>query len=328
MSTPSTKSQGLQRVLEATRYLARFKRGLIDHFSNPKRSITVCFPVEMDDGSVRSFFGYRVLHNNVLGPGKGGLRFHPDLNVGEVASLQRRGGDVRLRVRTGALDLGDVTLGDSIAVNGVCLTAVELPGDGLVADVSRETLGLTTLGGLRIGSPVNLELALTPTSRLGGHLVTGHVDPDGDDSSTCRTSGDPCRTIQAALDAAFDGDVVEVGPGTYAEALDLLGKDLVLRGVGGADLPVLASRDVGEGRVVVLAASTTASEYGTGTVDILRAVTNMTWPVFFEEVWNVADGVCAVVAAALAAFLAPRKLSRSERFALRLWQEEQSDGHQ
>jgi hypothetical protein len=79
---------------------------------------------------------------------------------------------------------------------------------------------------------------------------------------------------------------------------------------------------------VVLAASTTASEYGTGTVDILRAVTNMTWPVFFEEVWNVADGFFAVVAAALAAFLAPRKLSRSERFALRLWQEEQSDGHQ
>jgi len=87
MSTPSPKSQGLQRVHEATRYLTGFKRGLLDHFSNPKRSITVCFPIEMDDGSVRSFFGFRVLHNNVLGPGKGGLRFHPDLNVGEVASL-------------------------------------------------------------------------------------------------------------------------------------------------------------------------------------------------------------------------------------------------
>jgi glutamate dehydrogenase (NAD(P)+) len=87
MSTPSPKSQGLQRVHEATRYLTGFKRGLLDHFSNPKRSITVCFPIEMDDGSVRSFFGFRVLHNNVMGPGKGGLRFHPDLNVGEVASL-------------------------------------------------------------------------------------------------------------------------------------------------------------------------------------------------------------------------------------------------
>ena len=87
MSTPSPKSQGLQRVHEATRYLTGFKRGLLDHFSNPKRSITVCFPIEMDDGSVRSFFGFRVLHNNVIGPGKGGLRFYPDLNVGEVASL-------------------------------------------------------------------------------------------------------------------------------------------------------------------------------------------------------------------------------------------------
>jgi len=87
MSTSSPKSQGLQRVHEATRYLTGFKRGLLDHFSNPKRSLTVCFPVEMDDGSVRSFFGFRVLHNNVLGPGKGGLRFHPELNLGEVASL-------------------------------------------------------------------------------------------------------------------------------------------------------------------------------------------------------------------------------------------------
>lgn len=87
MSTPSPKSQGLQRVLEASRYLTGFKSGLLDHFSNPKRSITVCFPVEMDDGSVRSYFGYRVLHNNVMGPGKGGIRYHPDLNLGEVASL-------------------------------------------------------------------------------------------------------------------------------------------------------------------------------------------------------------------------------------------------
>lgn len=79
---------------------------------------------------------------------------------------------------------------------------------------------------------------------------------------------------------------------------------------------------------VVLAASTTASEYGTGTVQILQAVTNMTWPVFFAEVWNVADGFFAVVAAGFAAFLAPRQLSRSQRYALRLWRSEQSDGHQ
>ncbi len=96
--------------------------------------------------------------------------------IGEVADLQQRGGDVRLRVLTGKLDLSDVELGDSIAVNGVCLTAVDLPGDGFVADVSRETLSLTSLGQLGSGSKVNLEKALTLATRLGGHLVSGHVD--------------------------------------------------------------------------------------------------------------------------------------------------------
>jgi riboflavin synthase len=70
-------------------------------------------------------------------------------------------------------------MGDSIAVNGVCLTAVELPGDGFSADVSNETLALTTLGNLKVGSRVNLEKALTLSDRLGGHLVSGHVDGIG-----------------------------------------------------------------------------------------------------------------------------------------------------
>ena len=96
--------------------------------------------------------------------------------IGQVAEMQQRGGDARLRVSTGKMDLGDVALGDSIAVNGVCLTAVELPGDGFAADVSRETLSLTGLGQLKSGSPVNLEKALTLATRLGGHLVSGHVD--------------------------------------------------------------------------------------------------------------------------------------------------------
>jgi riboflavin synthase len=78
------------------------------------------------------------------------------------------------------LDLGDVRLGDSIAVNGVCLTAVALPGDGFWADVSGETLAHTAFAALRVGSRVNLEKALTPTSRLGGHLVSGHVDGVGE----------------------------------------------------------------------------------------------------------------------------------------------------
>ncbi len=100
--------------------------------------------------------------------------------VGEVAALQHQGVDYRLRIRSGALDLGDVQLGDSIAVNGVCLTAVELPGDGFWADVSGETLAHTSFAGLRVGSRVNLEKALMPTSRLGGHLVSGHVDGVGE----------------------------------------------------------------------------------------------------------------------------------------------------
>ncbi len=100
--------------------------------------------------------------------------------VGEVAALTPVGGDLRLRIRSGGLDLGDVRLGDSIAVNGVCLTAVELEADGFAADVSRETLSLTSLGGLAVGGAVNLEKALTLNTRLGGHLVSGHVDGLGE----------------------------------------------------------------------------------------------------------------------------------------------------
>jgi len=100
--------------------------------------------------------------------------------VGEIAALEPKGGDLRLRVRTGRLDLGDVRPGDSIAVSGVCLTAVELPGDGFWADVSGETLAHTVLGDLKAGARVNLEKALLPTTRLGGHLVSGHVDGVGE----------------------------------------------------------------------------------------------------------------------------------------------------
>lgn len=100
--------------------------------------------------------------------------------VGTVAALEPNQEDLRLYVRSGKLDLADVKLGDSIAVNGVCLTAVALPGDGFWADVSGETLTHTTFGGLQVGQPVNLEKALTPTTRLGGHLVSGHVDGVGE----------------------------------------------------------------------------------------------------------------------------------------------------
>lgn len=101
-------------------------------------------------------------------------------SVGEIADTRRIGGDLRLYVRTGDLDLGDVVLGDSIATNGVCLTAVELPGDGFIADVSLETLDHTRLAEMKSGERVNLEKALMPTSRLGGHIVSGHVDGVGE----------------------------------------------------------------------------------------------------------------------------------------------------
>ena len=100
--------------------------------------------------------------------------------VGTVADMQARGGDMRLRIHTGKLSLDDVALGDSVCTNGVCLNVIELPGDGNWADVSVESLNFTTLGDLKQGSPVNLEKALTPESRLGGHIVSGHVDGVGE----------------------------------------------------------------------------------------------------------------------------------------------------
>lgn len=100
--------------------------------------------------------------------------------VGTIAAVEQVQGDLRLYIRTGELDLGDVKLGDSIAVNGVCLTAVELPGDGFWADVSRETLAHTRFPELQTGEKVNLEKAMMPTTRFGGHIVTGHVDGLGE----------------------------------------------------------------------------------------------------------------------------------------------------
>lgn len=100
--------------------------------------------------------------------------------VGEIVAVQPSSGDVRLRIKSNGLDLSDVELGDSIATNGVCLTVVELPGDGYWADVSVETMDFTTVRNWQVGRRVNLEKALTPTTRLGGHLVSGHVDGVGE----------------------------------------------------------------------------------------------------------------------------------------------------
>jgi riboflavin synthase len=102
---------------------------------------------------------------------------------GEIAAMQRKGGDVRLTVRSRGLSWADYEPGESIAVNGVCLTAVALHEDGFDTDVSVETLNVTALGKLAVGSPVNLEPALSLGERLGGHLVSGHVDCTGTVSS-------------------------------------------------------------------------------------------------------------------------------------------------
>ena len=100
--------------------------------------------------------------------------------IGTVTSIEPKGDDLRVRINTGKLDLTDVQIGDSIAVNGVCLTAVELPGDGFWADVSGETISRTKFAGIKPGMRANLEKALTPTTHLGGHLVSGHVDGIGE----------------------------------------------------------------------------------------------------------------------------------------------------
>ncbi|MEM7562160.1 MAG: riboflavin synthase, partial [Pseudomonadota bacterium] len=96
--------------------------------------------------------------------------------IGNIESTEPVGGDLRLTIGCSGIDLGDSQLGDSIAVNGVCLTAIEITANSFVADVSVETIEKTSLSQLKQGSPVNLEKALTLNTALGGHLVSGHVD--------------------------------------------------------------------------------------------------------------------------------------------------------
>ncbi|KFN51306.1 riboflavin synthase [Arenimonas composti] len=100
-------------------------------------------------------------------------------SVGRLAAREHRGGDQRQTYAWGGLAHDDIALGESIAVNGCCLTVVAWDDEGWSADLSNETLALTTLGALPIGAPVNFERALRASDRLGGHLVAGHVDAVG-----------------------------------------------------------------------------------------------------------------------------------------------------
>lgn len=100
-------------------------------------------------------------------------------SLGKVESVQNIGGDVRLRIHTD-LDLSDVNLGDSIATNGICLTVIDWGKHWYSADVSRESLNRTTLADWTVGHTVNVEKAMLPTTRFGGHIVSGHVDAVGE----------------------------------------------------------------------------------------------------------------------------------------------------
>lgn len=170
-------------------------------------------------------------------------------SVGQVRTLEPRGGDVRLTVATGKLDMDAVVLGDSIAVNGVCLTAVVLEGTSFAADVSRETLSLTTLGDLRIGSPVNLEKALTLATPLGGHLVSGHVDGVG-------------RVLDRRTDARSVRFRIEAPPGlaryiAHKGSICVDGISLTVNGISGCDFDLNTVPHTLE--------ETTMSDYGPGT---------------------------------------------------------------
>ncbi|HET7394886.1 MAG TPA: riboflavin synthase [Gammaproteobacteria bacterium] len=116
--------------------------------------------------------------------------------VGKVKQLEAHGGDVRIGIGSGALDLNTLKIGDSVAVNGCCLTVIAKLADGFAADASTETLALTTLGALEPGSPVNLETALTLATPLGGHLVSGHVDGIG----TVRERHDDARSVRFSIE--------------------------------------------------------------------------------------------------------------------------------
>jgi riboflavin synthase len=99
--------------------------------------------------------------------------------TGKIVAITPTQGDVRLKVQSDDLDFADVKLGDSIASNGICLTVVEQGKDWYAVDVSRETLNKTAMQQWQVGDVVNLEKAMLPTTRFGGHIVTGHVDTTG-----------------------------------------------------------------------------------------------------------------------------------------------------
>ncbi|MFF0305929.1 riboflavin synthase [Streptosporangium sp. NPDC004379] len=149
--------------------------------------------------------------------------------LGEIAAVEPLPDAARLSVR-GPVVTADARHGDSIAVNGVCLTVVEVDGDVFTADVMKETLDRSSLGALRPGSPVNLERAVRADARLGGHIVQGHVDGTG--TLLSREPGEHWEVVRISLPAELNRYVVEKG----SIAVD--GVSLTVAGVDGESLTV------------------------------------------------------------------------------------------
>jgi riboflavin synthase len=152
--------------------------------------------------------------------------------VGRLAAREPRGGDVRLTVEVGTLPFDDVAPGESIAVNGCCLTVVGFDARSFAVDASNETLALTTLGRLGIGAPLNLERAMLPTDRLGGHLVSGHVDGLG----VAAKRWEDARAVRWRIDApmallryvAMKGSICVDGVSLTVTAVDDSGFEVAL----------------------------------------------------------------------------------------------------
>ena len=139
--------------------------------------------------------------------------------LGTIKKLDNRGNDIRLTVSSSTLDMSDVALGDSIATNGVCLTVTDMGPDYYCADVSAETIKLTGFAHYSVGSTVNLEKAMRPLDRLGGHIVSGHVDGVGQ-IKPFEHGVAALQIVQLAV-ACLDSDIATVDP------LDM--GDLVIR---------------------------------------------------------------------------------------------------
>ena len=150
--------------------------------------------------------------------------------TGRVTRAEREGGDLRISVDAGEIDLAGHHVGDSIAVNGVCLTMTDIHARSFRADVSSETLALTTMAQIHVGDRVNLEPALTLSDALGGHLVSGHVD--GIAKLVSREADGRAERFRFSCEEALAGYIAHKGSVTVD------GVSLTVNGVDGVHFDV------------------------------------------------------------------------------------------